>query len=70
MGDDEYLKKIGNNIKRIRTEKNIRQIDLADLCDFDKSNMRRIEAGNTNFTIKTLLKIAKSLEIDITDLIK
>ena len=70
MNTQEYVKIIGVNIKRIRVEKKLRQIDLADLCDFDKSNMRRIEAGNTNLTINTLIKVAASLEVDPIELLK
>lgn len=72
MADNEfetYLKKLGGNIKRIRESKNISQVDLANACEFEKPNMRRIEAGNTNVTAKTLYKIAKALEVSITELV-
>lgn len=69
MKADEYLKKVGTNIKRIRLEKGIKQIDLAYLCNFEKQNMQRIEAGNTNPTLKTLLKIAEMLDVNVIDLI-
>lgn len=72
MADKEfeaYLKKLGGNIKRIRESKNISQVDLANACEFEKSNMRRIEAGNTNVTAKTLYKIAKALEVTIAELV-
>jgi DNA-binding Xre family transcriptional regulator len=46
------------------------QVDLALACDFKKPNMQRIEAGNTNPTFKTLLKIAKALEVNVADLLK
>ena len=42
---------------------------LAALCDFEKSNMARIEKGNTNPTYKTLYKISKALSISIKDLV-
>ena len=42
---------------------------LAAECDFEKSNMARIEKGNTNPTYKTLYKIAKALSISITELV-
>jgi len=70
MTDKELLIIIGNNIRKIRLRKNITQVELAEKCDFEKSNMRRIEAGNTNPTIKTLLKIANGLDVTIVDLLK
>lgn len=70
MDDEKYLKKIGENIRRIRITKNIRQVHLADLCGFEKSNMRRLEAGKTNPTVKTLLNISRNLEVDLIDLLQ
>jgi len=43
--------KIGTNIKKCRETKGISQKQLASMCDFEKSNMSRLEAGNTNQTI-------------------
>ena len=63
MEDKVFLKKLGETIVELRKEKNITQIDLADKCNFEKSNMRRIEAGNTNPTALTLLKISRALAI-------
>lgn len=59
---------IGNRIKYLREEKGISQQDLAARCDFEKSNMSRIEAGKTNLTIKTIYKICSALNIKISDI--
>lgn len=68
MEDKDYLKKLGKNIVKIRTMKKISQVGLSDLCGFEKSNMNRIESGNTSPTIKTLRKIAKALDVELKDL--
>ncbi len=60
---------IGNRIKQIREEKGISQQDLAAKCDFEKSNMSRIEAGRTNLTIKTAYKISTALGIKLSELL-
>jgi len=70
MKDLDYLKKLGENIQAIRMKKKISQVDLAAACDFEKGNMRRIEAGRTNPTVITLLKISRALEVNIIDLFK
>ncbi len=44
-------------------------VQLAAECDFDTSNMARIEKGNTNPTYKTLSKISKALCISISELV-
>ena len=63
------LVRIGMNIRKIRNEKWISQQDLAALCNFEKSNMSRIEAGRTNLTIGTLLKICEALEVKLADIV-
>ena len=70
MKHSDYFKKVGKNIKKLRLEKGMKQIELAYQCDFERQNMQRIEAGKTNVTLKTLLIISESLEVDITDLFK
>jgi transcriptional regulator with XRE-family HTH domain len=65
MDKDKILKHIGNNIKNIRESKGISQQKLAADCNFEKSNMSRIEAGKTNPTILTLYKIANALDVEI-----
>lgn len=59
---------IGNRIKILRESKNMSQQDLADLCNFDKGDMSKIESGKANPTIKTLLKISLALEVKIGEL--
>lgn len=63
------LVNIGRKIKELRQERGITQQYLAELCDFENSNMNRIEAGRSNLTIKTLLIVAKSLGVSVRDLI-
>jgi putative transcriptional regulator len=65
----ELLISIGNRIRSLREEKGISQQDLAALCNFEKANMRRIEAGRTNPTIYTLHKISQALGINLSELV-
>lgn len=60
--------KIGTRIRILREAKNMTQQDLADLCNFDKADMSKIESGKANPTIKTLLKISQALEVKFSDL--
>ena len=66
--DEIFLKKLGGRIKSIRKEKNIKQVDLGYSCDLDKSNMNRIESGNTNPSILILKKISDELGISLKEL--
>lgn len=60
---------IGDKIKSILDNQGISQQDLAASCNFEKSNLSRIESGRTNLTIKTLFKISNALNVKIVDLV-
>lgn len=69
MKKEEIQKIVGNRIRLLRESKGISQQVLAAICNFEKGNMSRIEAGRTNPTLSTLYKISQALEIKITDLV-
>lgn len=58
---------VGKRIKEIREVKGITQQELSDLCNFEKSNMSRIEAGRTNLTLKSLFVICNALDVTINE---
>jgi transcriptional regulator with XRE-family HTH domain len=62
--------KVGKRIVEIRTEKNISQQELASKCNFEKSNMSRLEKGNVNATLSTLEKVCDALQIEYIELFK
>ena len=61
---------VGKQIQKIRNEKNISQQDLAAKCNFEKSNMSRLEAGRANATLSTLETVSKALDIEVIELFK
>ncbi len=69
MKNIQLQKIIGERIREIRESKGISQQDLAAACNFEKSNMSRIEAGRTNFTISTLYKISIALDVKLAELV-
>ena len=70
MKKESLQKLIGEKIKSFRESKNMYQQDLSSLCNMEKSNFSRLEAGRTNPTIYTLCTIAFHLGIEIQDLVK
>ncbi len=68
MEKSEMLKIIGKNIKRIRLEKGLTQVDLVGKIDaqIDTTNISRIEKGRTNATINTLFRISQALEVPLS----
>lgn len=69
MDELQLFLKIGEKIRQIRISKNISQQSLADMLNFEKSNMSRIEAGRTNLTVKNLFRISRALGVRMKDLI-
>jgi transcriptional regulator with XRE-family HTH domain len=62
--------KVGKRIQEIRIEKNLSQQDLAAKCNFEKSNMSRLEAGRANATLSTLEKLCEALQINCIELFR
>ena len=61
--EDDYIKSLGVQIRKIREQKNLSQQSLADLCNMPKSTIARVERAEVNVTLKTLIKIANAIEI-------
>jgi transcriptional regulator with XRE-family HTH domain len=70
MEKSEVLKIVGQNIKRIRLEKGLTQVDLVGKIEtrIDTTNISRIEQGRTNATIHTLFKISQALEVPLSEI--
>ena len=55
---------VGERIKKIRTEKDMQQIDLAVKCDISKQTLYKYENNIvTNIPLPTITKIAKALNV-------
>ena len=68
MAKEELLKSLGARIVELRGKKDLSQQELASACNFEKSNMSRLESGNTNPTVYTLYKIAQALDVSLSKL--
>ncbi len=66
----EYLHLFGQNLKSIRTSKNLTQIELAELGGFDRNYIGMLERGERNPSLLNLIRIAESLKIELTELLK
>lgn len=51
---------------RYRAERDLSQRDLADLLDMKQPQVARLERGDINPTLNTLLRLAGALEIEFT----
>ena len=66
--DLAYIKRFGENLRKLRISKKISQEVLAFTSDIPISQVGRIERGEVNTTISSVKVIANALEIDIKDL--
>jgi len=58
------------NIKKYRHRRNLSQFSLAAKADLSTNFLADIEAGNTWVSSLTLIKLAKTLEIEVYELLK
>jgi len=69
MEINQLQKKIGERIRDLRESKGISQQNLAAICNFEKANLSRLEAGRTNPTVSTLNKISQALKISLSEIV-
>lgn len=66
--DDAYLKAFGQNLRRIRKEKGLTLEALAYAADMEIRQLGRIEGGEVNTTISTVLALSNALGIEVANL--
>jgi DNA-binding XRE family transcriptional regulator len=62
------IKQFGQAVKKLREEREYSQYYLADLCEIDRSSVQRIEAGQINPTLTTIISISVALEVPIEEI--
>jgi transcriptional regulator with XRE-family HTH domain len=68
VGRDERLKIIGKNVRYYRKATGITSFELGFVTGIDRSALCKIERGEINITIETLLIISDNLNIQLRDL--
>lgn len=64
----DYQKKFGMQLKKIRQDKGMSQLDLASYSNLEKTSISRIENGRTNTTLKTMVILSESLNVELKEL--
>ncbi|MEO7049631.1 MAG: helix-turn-helix transcriptional regulator [Ferruginibacter sp.] len=67
--DDEDFRPTGMKIREVRLRRKISQEKLAIECNFDYSQINRMELGKVNFTIHTLFKVCRALQVEPGELL-
>ena len=68
MTDD--VKRLGENLKRIRTKNNITQVEIAKRLGVDRSFVSNLENAKTNPTLATITNLAQVLGVSTKELLK
>ncbi len=66
---EPLLKKLGNRIRKIRTDKGLSQVELANSIGKDQQSIQRLEKGNVNPTFFYLKEIASGLDVEIDEIV-
>lgn len=61
-------KKLGRRLKELRTEKGLSQESFALQAGLGRAYYWRLESGQINVTLETLVRIAGALDIELHDL--
>jgi transcriptional regulator with XRE-family HTH domain len=64
------LTRFGKHIKSLREQKGLSLRELSYACNIDNSKISKIEKGQINITVLTVLELAAGLEIPPAELLQ
>jgi transcriptional regulator with XRE-family HTH domain len=70
VNSNKILKEFAKNLQKMRIAKGLSTRQFAYEADITHSSVGRLEAGLSNPSFTTLIKIAEALEIEISQLIQ
>jgi transcriptional regulator with XRE-family HTH domain len=68
VGTDNKIKELGLKVREIRLSKGLTQLELSIDSGVPLSQIGAIESGKINTTVRTLIKLSDSLNIQLKDL--
>lgn len=66
---DGMLRQLGQEMRRLRRERQLSQEALADAAGIDRSHMGKIERGERNVSVLNVARIADALGVRPSDLL-
>ena len=68
MKNENVAKRFGAKLAYVRKSKKVSQIKLAEIVDMNFNYIGKIERGEANVTINTMVRIANALDVDVCEL--
>ena len=65
----DTIKKNGNNLKKLRTKKGLKQSELAELVGVEDKTISRIEVGGNYPSMDLLVRLAEALNCELVDFV-
>jgi transcriptional regulator with XRE-family HTH domain len=65
---EDVKRLVGDRIRQLRKERALSQEQLGDESDLHCTHIGSIERGQKNWSIDTLIKVAKGLNVEVVDL--
>jgi transcriptional regulator with XRE-family HTH domain len=63
--NDKAIKAFGKRIRELRLSKGLSQEQLANLADVPLSQIGRIERGEVNTTLSTIIVLSDALQVEV-----
>jgi transcriptional regulator with XRE-family HTH domain len=70
LSGNNYLIAFGKHVAKLREQTGLSLRELAQLCDLDHSNIAKIEKGQKNCQLLTLVELAAGLGVEVKDLVE
>ena len=64
MDIEQEMNNVITRIRKIRQEKNMSQLELANIANFSQSFLANVESGKKKPSVLTILRIAEALKVN------
>ncbi|HEV3226158.1 MAG TPA: helix-turn-helix transcriptional regulator [Acidimicrobiales bacterium] len=62
--NDELLRRVGANLRRMRLQQGLSQEEFAEMLDVHRTYVGGLERGERNLTLRSLERLAARLDLD------
>jgi transcriptional regulator with XRE-family HTH domain len=70
MENGTFLKEVGSNIRSLRKARKLTLAKMSELTKINRVSLTHLEQGHKNARILTIRAIAKSLGVDVNEILK